>query len=110
MPLANELVGGSTPAPIEKAPAATVVKADAPKKSRVKRKATSKAVQAANQKPRVYLQNNEGRVFIADDVLIKQFKKRKFGLSRINEGVYLEAMENGGMTDPIIDDLNDDDI
>jgi hypothetical protein len=55
-----------------------------------------------------YLQNKEGRVFIATPALIKQQKKNKFGLIRITKSVYDEAIENGGMAEPM-PDFDDED-
>ena len=57
----------------------------------------------------LYLQNKEGRVFIATSVLLKQAKKGKFGLTRITKSVYDEALENGGMT-AAIEDMSEDDL
>ena len=51
----------------------------------------------------LYMQNKEGRVFVATPELIKQAGKGKFGLVRISKSVYDEALKNGGMTAPIED-------
>jgi hypothetical protein len=55
-----------------------------------------------------YLQNKEGRVFIATPPLMKQQKKGKFGLIRITKSVYDEAIENGGLAEPMPDFEDDD--
>jgi hypothetical protein len=55
-----------------------------------------------------YLQNKEGRVFVATPPLLKQQKKGKFGLIRITKSVYDEAMENGGLAEAIPDFEDDD--
>jgi hypothetical protein len=55
-----------------------------------------------------YLQNKEGRVFIATPPLMKQMTKGKFGLIRITKSVYDEAIENGGLAEPLPDFEDDD--
>lgn len=57
----------------------------------------------------LYMQNKQGRVFVATAALIKQAKKGKFGLVRITKSVYDEALKKGGMTDPI-EDLPEEDL
>ena len=106
MSQANEPVVTSQPEP-ETVAAPKTAKA---KKPTSRRKPVKKATKAASDKPGVFFQNKEGRVFIGDEFLIKQFKKRKFGLARITRAVYEEAMENGGLTDPIEDFDEEEDI
>ena len=107
MSQANEPVITSTPVAEV---AQTEVKTPAKrKKAPSRRKPVNKTARAASERtPGVYFQNTEGRVFMGDEFLIKQFKKRKFGLARITAAVYEEAMKNGGMTDPIDTDFDSD--
>lgn len=73
--------------------------------------AEKKAAAAAAKKtaPLGYLQNKEGRVFIATPELMKQAKKGKFGLMKITASVYEEAIKNGGMTEAMPDFDEDED-
>jgi ERCC4-related helicase len=57
----------------------------------------------------LYMQNGEGRVFVATPVLLKQAKKGKFGLTRITKSVFDEALKNGGMT-AALEDMSEDDL
>lgn len=70
------------------------------------KKAAAAAKKAA---PLGYLQNKEGRVFIATPELMKQAKKGKFGLMKITASVYEEAIKNGGMTEAMPDFDEDED-
>ena len=66
-------------------------------------KRTTKAKAKAEEPPRAkfgYLKNKEGRVFEATPELLKQKKKGKFGLIKIAQSEYLEALKNGGMAEP----------
>ena len=78
----------------------------------VKKPATKKAPNQNSEAPYGYLQNTEGRVFIATAPLIKQMKKGKFGLMKITKSVYDEALANGGLADaiPDIDDESEIEI
>lgn len=107
MSQANEPVVASTAVAAE-TKAETAKPAAKAKKAATRKPASRAAQKAATKKANVYFQNAEGRVFIGDEFLIKQFKKRKFGLARITAAVYEEAMENGGLTDPIDSDLDDE--
>lgn len=100
MSQANEPVVSST---AQAETVAAAPKAAKAKKPTSRRKPVPKATKASSEGPRVFFQNQEGRVFIGDEFLIKQFKKRKFGLARITKAVYEDAMANGGLTDPIED-------
>jgi len=74
--------------------------------SAAQKKAASQAQkkeQSAKVAPYGYLQNKEGRVFIATRALKLQQKRNKFGLAMITKSAYDEAMENGGLTDAMPD-------
>lgn len=75
--------------------------AKAPAKATPKKRSAKKAASATPTNKLGYLQNKEGRVFIATESLVKQMRKQKFGLMKISKSVYEEALENGGLTDPI---------
>jgi hypothetical protein len=67
------------------------------------KKPATKTAAEKSDAPFGYLQNTEGRVFIATAPLIKQMKKGKFGLIKITKSVYDEALANGGLADAIPD-------
>lgn len=108
MSQANEPVVAANATAAVEAQAETAKPAMKAKKAATRKPASRAAQKAATKKAGVYFQNAEGRVFIGDEFLIKQFKKRKFGLARITAAVYEEAMENGGLTDPIDSDFDDE--
>lgn len=90
-----------------KAEAAAKSKATKEANAKAKKKAEADAKKAA---PMGYLQNKEGRVFVSNPILNKQRLKGKFGLIKISKSSFDEAMENGGMTDPIEDDGSEEDL
>ena len=72
--------------------------------------ATTKKPEEKKEAPLGYLQNKEGRVFIATTALMKQMKKSKFGLARITKPVYDKAIKDGGLTESLADFNDEDEI
>lgn len=108
MSQANEPVVSATATAAVETKAEAAKPAAKTKKTPVRKNANASAKKVAAKKAGVYFQNTEGRVFIGDEFLIKQFKKRKFGLAKITAAVYEEAMANGGLTEPLDSDLDDE--